>query len=86
MQVTVTWDTPAQDELARVWLGASDRAAVSNAANAIDASLRANPETKGQEFLSGRLLVESPLAVTYSVDTENWQVRVHQVWHLERPD
>jgi plasmid stabilization system protein ParE len=83
---TVTWDLPTQDELTRIWLGAADRNAVSRAANLIDAALRTDAESKGIEFCGDRLLVESPLAVTYAIDDANRQVRVLQVWHLERPE
>lgn len=82
--MTVTWDSTTQDELARIWLNAKDRAEVSQAANTIDTLLSTSPEAKGEPFLDGRLLVESPLAVTYAIDADNCQVRVLQVWHLER--
>jgi hypothetical protein len=36
MRYTVTWVQEADDELAELWLNASDRNAVSRAANAIE--------------------------------------------------
>lgn len=82
--MTVVWDAPAQDELARIWLNARDRLTVSHAANRIDDLLRNNPERRGEIFFDDRLLVEPPLAITFSVDLENRLVRVRQVWHLDR--
>jgi plasmid stabilization system protein ParE len=78
---TVTWHPRARDELARIWLRAPDRTAVSVAANRIDTLLGGDPEKCGAEFYGDRLLVELPLAVTFAVFPEDRSVQVLQVWH-----
>lgn len=40
MRYTVNWRSKAQDELARIWLRASNRRAVTDAANRIDRLLK----------------------------------------------
>ena len=81
MRYTVTWHPEARDELARIWMSAANRKAVSEAADRIDAALSVNPEAKGQPFFGDRLLVARPLGVTFSISTEDRMVQVLQVWH-----
>jgi hypothetical protein len=67
--------------LADLWLAASDRAAVTAAANAIDGRLRNDPDTAGQPRGGvTRILVEPPLAVYFDVDEPNRMVTVWAVW------
>ena len=81
MRLTVTWHPSASDELAEIWLGATDRAAVTEAAATVDRLLAEDPQTKGEEFYGDRLLVVSPLAITFSVNETDRIVQVLQVWH-----
>ena len=81
MRYTVTWDPSAEAELMAIWLGAPDRQAVTDAANEIDRLLANDPQLKGQPFYGDRILVASPLAVTFSVSPDDRRVRVLQVWH-----
>jgi hypothetical protein len=64
MIFTVTYKPSAEQELADLWLNGPDRQAVTDAANRIDALLKADPFTQGEsrDGLS-RILFERPLAV-----------------------
>jgi hypothetical protein len=50
MRYTVVWEEPALDELAVIWLQATDRSAVSAAADQVDRILCTDPATKGIDF------------------------------------
>jgi plasmid stabilization system protein ParE len=81
MRFTVTWHPSAEQELAEIWLQASDQGAISTAANAIDQLLAVNPAMQGEEFYGDRLLVVLPLAVTFTASEPDRTVRILQVWH-----
>ena len=83
MKYTVAWKPSAEKELARLWLAAPDRTAVSAAANRIDALLGSNPGAQG-ESRSGatRILFMSPLAVFYEVSEQDRFVDVLKVWRF----
>jgi len=78
---TVDWLPSAEQDLADIWNNASDRAAVSTAADMIDASLKQNPLAVG-EARSGvtRILFYSPLAVLFDVDIPAQKVKVWDIW------
>jgi hypothetical protein len=80
MRFTVIWYASAQRDLARIWLAAIERQAVTVAADSIDKTLRDHAETAGVEFQGWRLLHVPPLAVVFRVDLANRQVHVRQVW------
>lgn len=82
MRYTVVWEDAALNELADIWMSASDPQAVSAAANQIDALLAVNPETKGVEFYGDRLLVVPPLHVTFPVRSDDRLVTVVNVWKV----
>jgi hypothetical protein len=82
MRFTVTWHPSAEQELATIWIAAADRQDVTEAAKRIDDVLASEPLLKGEEFYGDRILVEPPLAVTYSVQAPDRIVRILQVWHL----
>jgi len=67
MRFTVTWHPAAEAELAEICLRASDRADVSNAANAIDLALAAKPLDEGEEFNSDRIRVSPRLGANHSI-------------------
>jgi plasmid stabilization system protein ParE len=81
MKYTVVWKPDAEDELARLWNNAPDRAAVAAAADRIDATLLHDPETQG-ESRSGniRVLFMPPLAVYFRVSPDDRLVEVAAVW------
>jgi len=79
---TVIWDPDARATLAKIWIRTNDRQEVSRAANQIDRVLSLDAEMQGDMFDDvDRILITSPLSVTFSVDTEDRQVRVLQVWY-----
>jgi hypothetical protein len=77
MIFTVGWKQPAQDSLARIWVNAPDRQAVTDAANAIDRELRVDAERKGMPYPGGRRLFRfPPLSVVFEVDPGDCKVTV----------
>jgi plasmid stabilization system protein ParE len=80
MSYEVRWKRTARDELANLWVSATDRQAVTDAANAIDAQLQRNPLTCG-EGIPGerRILVEMPLVVVFRVREQEKKVIVLSV-------
>jgi len=81
MKFTVVWVPLAEQKLARLWLRASDRSAVSKAAYEIDAFLKTSPLSAGEARSSDqRLLHAAPLAVRYSVSPDDRLVKVVDVW------
>jgi hypothetical protein len=81
MSYAVEWVPLAQGYLAQIWTNAPDRAAVTAAANAIDAQLARNPFAQS-ESRSGRtrILFEFPLGILFEVDEDAQQVTVLLVW------
>ena len=74
---TVIWSQAAQDRLAQFWIAATDRAAVSAAANAIDRELAEDPGEKGVEVAPAIFeLTVLPLRVLYEVSEADRQVKV----------
>ena len=66
MKATVVWTKDAMNQLAQAWLNAVDRAAVTSAADAIDARLKQNPDSAGVPYDDNSLvLIVRPLAVRY---------------------
>lgn len=80
MRFTVIWYAGAEQDLARIWLAAIEKRAVTAAANAIDEALRMDANSKGIETRGWRLLYIPPLAVVFKVDEANRQVHVRHVW------
>ena len=80
MRYTVVWSPLAQDQLALVWLRASDRPAVTAAQHRVDQLLRVAPDAQGIPFFGARALVVPPLRVRYSVNALDMIVEVFDVW------
>lgn len=77
---TVTWLKGAQNHLAQIWTDATDRQAITRAANTIDTELAADPENKGTPFAEGlKSLVIPPLYVLFSVSEPDRLVEVASV-------
>jgi hypothetical protein len=55
--------------------------AVTRAANEIDRLLASDPLGHGEEFYGDRILVQLPLAITYTVNQLDRSVQILQVWH-----
>lgn len=79
MRYTVNWTEAAQDELAAIWLQASDRQAVTEAAHRIDLLLRADAHLRGQECDGDRMLHVWPLMVFFAVVPSDSRVDVLSV-------
>jgi plasmid stabilization system protein ParE len=78
---TVRWKRIARDRLAELWMQASDRSAVTAAANRIDVLLQFDPDNQGESRDRGRrLLVEPPLGVIFRVNHQKRIVYVLRVW------
>jgi plasmid stabilization system protein ParE len=77
---TVEWMQDAEDDLARIYLQAADKQAVTQAQAAIEKQLSNNPTTRGAALAEGlRKLAVAPLVVFDSVDTARRLVEVSQV-------
>jgi mRNA-degrading endonuclease RelE of RelBE toxin-antitoxin system len=80
IRYTVVWAPEPQNELAELWLVASDRAAVAQAADEIDDRLATSPISKGVELSEGlRRFRYAPLQVLYVVRTDDRVVEVTAV-------
>jgi hypothetical protein len=79
MRYTVVWHPAAQSELARLWNQATDRGAVSTAANLIDRMLARNPLGLGTPYGADLVLTVHPLQVLYSVSPDDCAVTVHVI-------
>ncbi len=80
IRYTVIWAPEPQNELAELWLAASDRAVVAQAADEIDDRLATSPISKGVELSEGlRRFRCAPLQVLYVVRTEDRVVEVTAV-------
>lgn len=83
MRYRVRWSRAAEDELTRIWLRATNRAAITAAAQSIDARLAANASNEGESRPHGlRIIFASPLAATYRVNTNTGEVYVANVWRF----
>lgn len=81
MNYTVVWARKARDELAAVWLNATDRGPVANAANSLDRQLGRSPEDMGESRPSGRRIAYClPLGIQFRILEEDRLVKVLVVW------
>jgi hypothetical protein len=80
MRFTVVWSLIAEDQLAELWVNATDRNAVTLAQHQIDQLLRVDPDTQGAAFFGDRILVVAPLTVVFSINVMDMQVVVEMVW------
>ena len=63
MVYTVIWIPGAQNQLAALWIRATARHAVTQAAHRIDLLLRRDPDRSGVDFYGDRLLVGGAAAL-----------------------
>ena len=85
MKYTVLWSRASQDELTLLWNAARDRAALSAAANLIDAALAKDPLECGEsrEHDEFRIMFAYPLAVEFFVKAPDQTVIVVGVWRTK---
>ena len=80
MNFDVWWIPAAEDQLAEIWMAATDRNAVTQAADRIDTVLAANPLGAGESRADRyRVLIDLPLIVYYEVSEPDRRVRVLRV-------
>jgi len=81
MSYKVTWRPSAEQQLAGLWVDASDKNDVTAAADRIDDLLARGPLNVGaSRFGASRTLTVPPLAVYYDVGQANREVFVWAVW------
>ena len=81
MKYTVLWSPEAESLLIDIWIGASDRKLITDAANRIDRQLSFVPLDVGESRTeAARLLMEPPLAVFYEVHDDESLVVIHKIW------
>jgi len=79
------WSSAAEQELARIWNGATDRATIADAANLLDQQLAHNPRTLGESRPMGSRIAHClPLGIRFAVLEEDQVVRVIAVWACRR--
>jgi hypothetical protein len=83
MKFTVVWRPEAERALAALWIDASDRQAVADAADAIDTALHTRPLDVGESrVVNIRILTVLPLSVYYDVHEDDRLVAVWEVWRV----
>jgi hypothetical protein len=81
MNYTVLWTPDAEQELAALWLDASNRAEVTRASHALDQRLAANGPDEGESRAEDeRVVFEAPLGVLIEVRLGERLIRVLHVW------
>jgi plasmid stabilization system protein ParE len=81
MNFSVVWTRRAENELAAIWLTASDRNAVTQAAHRLDQRLANDPLNEGESrHANYRIAFENPLGILFEVDEDINTVWVLQVW------
>ena len=83
MKYRVLWLPTAEDELADIWLRATNHAAITEAAQSIDRRLAAGGPDEGESRTDAlRILFASPLAATFEMGEDNLEVFVVHVWRF----
>lgn len=83
MKYTVTWKPSAENRLVELWLNATDRAAVTAAANELEKMLQIDPHGQGESRADGsRVLFVPPLGALYDADDGNRFVDILKVWRF----
>jgi len=81
MSWTVEWLPSVEQDVADLWNRGPDRAAITAAANAIDAALERDPLARGESRGGAtRIMFEPPLAVLFDVDSTRNHVTVWDIW------
>jgi hypothetical protein len=81
MRYRVLWTPSAEQELADIWLNATDRGAVTSASHTINRLLTWNPDTRGTlRFDTVRTLTVPPIGVDFEVVDQDLIVWVLSDW------
>ena len=85
MNFTVDWLPDAEEELADIWLRATDRDVVTQAAHALDLRLQDDPNDTGESRSSGRRIAFAfPRGILFRVLSDRQLAQVLHVWRIER--
>jgi hypothetical protein len=85
MNFTVIWSEAAIQDLARIWLHATDRNAITLASNEVDRILSHDPQQVGESRPGGqRVEFADPLGFRFEVVVDDLRVTVGAVW-VTRP-
>jgi hypothetical protein len=85
MNFTVVWSEAAVQDLASIWLNATDRDAITRASNEIDRILGRDPQHVGESRPGGqRVEFADPLGFRFEVVVDDRRVTVGAVW-VTRP-
>jgi hypothetical protein len=80
MNYRVSWKRVARDQLADLWVAATDRNAVTRAANTLDSMLARDPLNYGESRSgSRRIVVEPPVVAVFKIDPALRKVTVLSV-------
>jgi hypothetical protein len=81
---SVVWTPAAEQELAAVWLAASERTAVTAVSYRLDQELSQDPYNVGfdRDLPVNRTATDLPLGIDYEIVEDDKQVRVLRVWSL----
>ena len=79
MRFTVVWRETALQQLARVWLEATDREAVNQEVDQIDLELRDDPDQKGDDYYGDRYLLLPIMWALYTVRPDDRTATVLQI-------
>jgi hypothetical protein len=80
MNYTVLWQSAAEEELAQIWVDASNRNAVRAAADRLDTILGQDPYAHGESRTGlTRIMFVEPLAVLFEVQEQDRLVSVRHV-------
>jgi hypothetical protein len=82
MRYTVGWLPSAEVELARIWIAATDRQAVSRAADQIEILLRISSQARGGDEEGIRSFSFLPLAVIFEVSPDDRKVTILEVYRV----
>jgi hypothetical protein len=77
---TVEWETPAEDELCRLWMQTNDPAAVTRSQAQIDQLLAHDPLGNGKHMSEGLYAIDvAPLRANYTVNAKQRHAKVSWV-------
>jgi hypothetical protein len=83
MRYTVTYTRDALNALARQWITASDREAITHAGDEIDRILREDASMKGCNAGRGlRQLIVAPLIAEFTVEEDDRRITIWDVRHI----
>lgn len=79
MRHAIVWRDLALQQLATIWMGAVDRAAVNHAVDEVDAELADDPDQKGEDYFGDRFVVNAILWALYRVYPDTTTVHILEV-------